>query len=237
MSRQSVLPSPARLEAAVRALCPIIAEQSSGRAVSSRSEHELRRELVACILGSQVSYGAALLATENLESAGLLADMWWEGTECEEFEAHVFDILQGDRAAGRTSPRYRFPRARSQQIARARDAVATSPLQERLLCSCDPKVLRLGLISDISGIGPKQASMFLRNCGVTFELAVLDSHVLRFLSLQALVDDVTLSIGSISGYEVTEQVAISYAASIGYPVGFVDWAIWATMKAARELDS
>ena len=95
--------------------------------------------------------------------------------------------------------------------------------------------MRRHLISEISGIGPKQASMFLRNIGLSHDLAILDTHLLRYLEMQSLLDQERLKVGSLPNYERTEQVAIKYADSLGYPVGYLDWAIWATMRAAMEL--
>jgi len=77
--------------------------------------------------------------------------------------------------------------------------------------------------------------MFLRNIGASYDLAILDTHVLHFMSIQG---DPRVDVGQVrtlSAYERTEQVLVRYADTIGFPVGYLDWAIWATMKAAREL--
>jgi N-glycosylase/DNA lyase len=77
--------------------------------------------------------------------------------------------------------------------------------------------------------------MFLRNIGRSYDLAILDTHVLRFMDMQELLPIDQAHIGTVTGYERVEGIAIDYADSLGYPAGYLDWAIWATMKAAREI--
>jgi N-glycosylase/DNA lyase len=86
------------------------------------------------------------------------------------------------------------------------------------------------LIERAAGVGPKQASMFLRNIGFCFDLAVIDIHVLRFLSLEF---DSTLdasSIASLRRYEILEErfreLAIRYATVPAY----LDTAAWVVMR-------
>ena len=77
--------------------------------------------------------------------------------------------------------------------------------------------------------------MFLRNIGRSYDLAILDSHVLRFMDIQDILPMTQARIGTVAGYERAERTVVDYAVTLGYPVGYLDWAIWATMKAAREL--
>jgi N-glycosylase/DNA lyase len=213
-------------ESTVRALCPIIEGQVRANSCANWTEYQLRKELVACILGSQVKYEMATAALGRLEDAGLLDDERWTTDEDQEFEDETLTIL---------SKGYRFPKARAIQLTKARDALARQPLMNRLAQAFDPRDLREMLIADIAGVGPKQASMFLRNVGKSYELAILDTHVLNFMDKQNLLSRTNTSINTIKGYERTERVAIDYADYLGYPVGYLDWAIWATMRAAREL--
>ena len=77
--------------------------------------------------------------------------------------------------------------------------------------------------------------MFLRNIGRSYELAILDTHVLRFLEIHSILPTAKVTLATIKQYENAEQIFTDYAREIGYPVGYLDWAIWATMRAAREL--
>jgi N-glycosylase/DNA lyase len=223
-----------RLESTVRVLCPIIEHQVRANTAFSCTEYALRRELVGCILGSQVRHRTAIVALERIERMGLLDDGWWRSTE-DTFESHLFDVLSGRAPQCDGNRCYRFPKTRAHQLARARDAVAKRCLSERLSDTCDPKQMRQRLVAEISGLGPKQASMFLRNIGKSYDLAILDTHVLRFMDMQNLLCLEHRNIGTVPAYERTERIVVDYADALGYPVGYLDWAIWVTMRAAREL--
>jgi N-glycosylase/DNA lyase len=177
----------------------------------------------------------AIASTENLDQAGLLDDTWWSTCRDDGFGSTVFDVLSGQRHDLPHRGRYRFFRARTRQLTWAREALAKFPLVTRLANNKIPRHLRQNLVADIPGLGPKQASMFLRNIGMSYDLAILDTHVLRFMDMQDLLPMDQTRIGTLSGYERAERVVVNYADILGYPVGYLDWAIWATMKAAREL--
>lgn len=224
-----------RLDRAIRVLYPLIEDRIKARETNSWREFDLRKELVGCILGSQVRQEMAAAATENLEQAGLLDDCWWRDIRVQDFGTQVFSVLSGQRYDLVHSGGYRFPKARAAQLSQAREALAKMPLATRLANGKSPRTLRHNLITDIPGLGPKQASMFLRNIGRSYDLAILDTHVLRFMDMHDLLPIAQARIGTILGYERTERVVVDYAGTLGYPVGYLDWAIWATMKAAREL--
>jgi len=221
-----------RLEDTVRKLCPVI--EHNIFTDTSWTEYSLRKELIACILGSQVRYEMAALALERLEQAGLLADEWWCNVE-DRFELEVFEVLSGRTPQYHGNWCYRFPKARAHQLAETRNAIAGRSLYEWLFNSSEPKHLRQCLVLEISGLGPKQASMFLRNIGISYNLAILDTHVLRFMNMQNILCLTQVNISTLTAYERTESIVINYSKSLGYPVGYLDWAIWATMKAAREM--
>lgn len=224
-----------RLDGTIRVLCPLIEKEISDRSTRCLSEYELRRELIGCILGSQVRYEMAVAATENLEYAGLLDDAYWCSRKDGRFEDNVYEVLVGRSNAPRHLGSYRFPKIRAKQLAQVRDTLARVPLSTRLVDGPAPSALRKGLIEEIPGLGPKQASMFLRNIGRSYDLAILDTHVLRFIDMQGLLPLAEARINTVKGYEAAERIVVEYAGTLGYPVGYLDWAIWATMKAAREL--
>lgn len=224
-----------RLDSTIRVLCPLIEDKIKSRVTSRWCEYDLRKELVGCIMGSQVRHEMAVAATENLEHAGLLDDDCWIDFENQGFECRVLEVLSGQANDLPHRGSYRFPKARSKQLAQVRNALARMPLDARLSESKAAKYLRKSLVEDIPGLGPKQASMFLRNIGRSYDLAILDTHVLRFMDMQALLPMDQARINTVRGYEKAECIAVDYAETLGYPAGYLDWAIWATMKAAREL--
>jgi len=177
----------------------------------------------------------ATAATENLDHVGLLDDSWWSSWRCEGFAPLVFDVLSGQRRDVPNKGACRFARNRTDQLTRIRDAFSRVPLSARLLNCEHPQHLRRLLVADLPGVGPKQASMFLRNIGMSYDLAILDTHVLGFMSLQDGLQVNVTQVRTLPSYERTERILVHYADTVGFPVGYLDWAIWATMKAAREL--
>ena len=222
------------LERTICKLCSIIEKQVLMEGDCDWSEKDLRKELVACILGSQVRFEMATEALKYLENDSLLDDCWWKGGKLN-FEEKVFNVLSGKKISFHKKWCYRFPKAKSIQISKARDAVAVRPLLDRIKESSDPIKLRKSLVRDISGIGPKQASMYLRNVGVSYDLAILDTHVLSYFDIKRLINHKETKINTIKAYENTEKIVMKYANEMGYPTGYVDLAIWATIKAANEI--
>ena len=214
------------INSAIAALCPMIDRQIRSQTTRTHDEYILRRELVFCILASQVRFEMAMKFLNLLENSGLLSDECWQGDQTKSFKTELFYCM---------SKGYRFPKVRTLHILGARNAIAKRRILSRLHDTCDPIDMRLQWINSVPGLGPKQASMFLRNIGWSYELAILDVHVLRFLAIQALIPDRYLKVGTIKEYEYAERAAIEYAQEIGCPIGYLDWAIWATMKAANEL--
>lgn len=224
-----------RYEKAVRSLCPSISEKLDDRKSIRWCEYELRKELVGCVIGSQIRNETAVNITENLEQAGLLDDKQWHCKNNGKFESRIYEVLIGEKSGVAHRSRHRFPKARAKQLAQARDELSKASITERLSINNTPKLMRKVFADHIPGLGPKQASMFLRNVGISYDLAILDTHVLRFMDMQGILPLNKVRIGTIAGYERAEQHIVDYADNLGYPAGYLDWAIWATMKAAREL--
>lgn len=220
------------LEDTICSLCNVISSKILEE--NCWTEYLLRRELVACILGSQVRYETAINALDRIEQVGLLADEWWYNNN-DQFEIEIYKTLSC-KTYPYQSGAYRFPKARANQIAKTRNTIAQRSFYKLFFESSEPKEIRRRLVLEISGLGPKQASMFLRNIGLSYDLAILDTHVLNFLKMQNILSYNHLKISTLAAYERTENVVINYSKSLGYPVGYLDWAIWATMKAVKEMN-
>ncbi|MCD4743060.1 MAG: hypothetical protein K8R67_11360, partial [Desulfobacteraceae bacterium] len=97
----------------------------------------------------------------------------------------------------------------------------------------DPSELRTVLVDLVPGLGMKQASMYLRNVSNSLELAVIDSHVLKYMSIMSLIKKVPSSISKVR-YLAKENILTKYTKKFGYPVGCVDYAIWIVMRVAQK---
>lgn len=219
------------LERSVMALCPAIAERLAQS--PKATEYELRRELVGCILGSQVSHAAATAWTARLDGEGLFNDPLWDVKGGRRFRGAVERILGDTCNTGQG--RYRFHRTRATQLGDARDVVSKTRLGDWLFSDVAPQTLRADLVDRMPGLGPKQASMLLRNAGVSYDLAVVDAHVLRYAYALGLVDRESARLHSLSSYMLIECNLRRYAFFLGYPVGCLDLAIWITMTALRQM--
>jgi N-glycosylase/DNA lyase len=225
--------SAASLRRTVAMVCGLLDERARSVVGTTLAEDDLRSELVSCLLGSQVRAESANAAVERLRSVGLLCNRRWTCTDAA-FEAEVREVLCG-RGPQPGKPSYRFPALRARQIAEIR-----ARLRERTLHSYVAHPSQIGdtrrlLVRDLPGIGPKQASMFLRNIGVSHDVAVLDVHVLRFLQLIGVLPPEAVHVSALARYERVEDLARRYALSVGRALGHLDWAIWITMRAAREV--
>jgi N-glycosylase/DNA lyase len=223
-----------RIELTVHSVYSMVEKERPTPSQLQLDEYLLRKELVCCILSSRVRFEMASRAIELIEQAGLLDNSWWDG-ERSDFRSQVSFALSGQSRVAVPRWSYRFHKTRSEYLARARDRLAVRSMSDRLSEFPDPFEARRMLVKDFSGLGPKQSSMFLRNIGRGSTLAILDTHILRFMQLRDLITARELNVGDLKSYERIEQRIAAYASQSGFQLGTLDWAVWATMRAASEL--
>lgn len=81
------------------------------------------------------------------------------------------------------------------------------------------------LVSNINGLGYKEASHFLRNIGIGQELAILDRHILRNLVSLEVIDSLPSSISGRTYLEIEKKMA-RFAKEIDIPIGHLDLLLW-----------
>src|SRR5690606_39068902 len=83
---------------------------------------------------------------------------------------------------------YPYPYQRSHYIAASAQALygQERSLSDVLASSTDPNMARRLIVALTKGVGPKQASLFLRNTR-SHKVAILDAHVLRYLALTEVI--------------------------------------------------
>lgn len=91
-----------------------------------------------------------------------------------------------------------------------------------------PAQARDYLISNYAGIGPKQASMLLRNLGFGSDLAIIDSHIAR-MSL-VILDDAPPA----SRYSVLEGRLREFADNRQVSLQTLDVVLWSCSRLARS---
>jgi len=223
-----------RLEFAVSKVCEEVKALVSTAYWRQRQESDLWYELVACTLGSQVRHEHSLAAVRFLDTNGLL-DITRMRQDGEGFERKIAQALSQPICPSRaklSGARYRFPHSKAKQIRRTAEAFYSRgpSIGEILQCSKTEKEARSKIMSNAVGIGPKQASLFLRNIGYTDSLAILDTHVLKYMELVGVFSPVERAWCSLAEYEHFEGRLQTYAERFHEKLAYLDTAIWVVMR-------
>lgn len=221
--------APEALSRAVAAVCPDIRSRIDTGSVSD--ERHLWWELSCCILSSQVPYSLAMAAADAIAKHGYLHhnDRGSQG-----LVDRLVDVLSTPLVVEGKKRKYRFPKARARQLVATRDAVTRAGGSlNSLISRLSANDTRTWMVAHAPGVGPKQASMFLRNCGITYDLAILDRHVLNYMSAQGIYSGGQASISGLKQYGRHEKTLRDHAQQMDCPVGLLDWAIWIVMRVAN----
>ncbi|EDV9641054.1 DNA lyase [Salmonella enterica subsp. enterica serovar Carno] len=222
---------PEILTKAVAAVCPDILARIENESVSD--ERHLWWELSCCILSSQVPYSLAIAAADAIDESGCLYSKDQHSTNVGEC---IYNLLSKPLNVEGKLRAYRFPKARSYQIATTHAAIfqVEGSLSSLMRKFNHAEEARTWLVAHASGIGPKQASMFLRNCGFTYDMAILDRHVLNYMSTLGIYSGSQLSVTGLAKYGKLENTLRDHASEMDCPVGLLDWAIWIVMRVANK---
>jgi len=219
----------------------LLVSNEAKRLISERSvitsERKLLAELILCILSSQDKFEIAVSATRSLLKNNVLK-VPADESELEKLSVDVRRILLEPVRFSVGKKRYerklRFNKRKTDYVLSTIENIYLNDLTlGKILDACDtPDKTRRLLIRYACGIGPKQASMFLRNVGFYSDFAVLDKHVIEFMRMMAIYDS-GKSPATIARYEALESGLKSYANA--YEVGMLhlDLAIWTTMRTLR----
>ncbi len=194
-------------------------------------EAELWIELASCILGSAVSYEQASSSVNLLKLGGLLQPPI-EKLDFTSLEGEIFAVLAGSvENHTHNGQSYRFPRSRARQLRLTAEAIygRGGSLRKVLNSASSSHLVRAELVRLAYGLGPKQASLFLRN--ICYEdFAVLDRHVIRFMFMKGLLES-TVAPRNLPQYEEMEAAFLKYARAISAAVTELDVAVWIVMRA------
>ena len=122
----------------------------------------------------------------------------------------------------------RFKFKKSGYILEARDRFFVNGnfnIKEIISSYSDVSKLRDWLVSEIKGIGLKEAGHFLRNIGFGKEIAILDRHILKNLKKYSVIDDYPASLSRGKYLEIEERM-LRFAENIGIPPDHLDLLFW-----------
>lgn len=223
---------PHRLLKAISAIYPDIEKRVAERKPTI-NERYLWYELSCCLLSSQVPYPLAVAAADAIDTSGILLDVSIpKGTLALELNNLLVQRLNVE---GRQRA-YRYPRIRANQLAATRQAVTqeSGSLKSLLKSFQMPSEIRCWLVQNTPGIGPKQASMFLRNICLSYDLAIIDRHVIDYMTVLGYYSNKAGSISHLTNYQRQEKILVRHALEMDVKVGLLDWAIWIVMRVARN---
>jgi N-glycosylase/DNA lyase len=86
------------------------------------------------------------------------------------------------------------------------------------------------LACNMSGIGLKEASNFLRNIGYSSSLAIIDTHIVSFMKEANLIPEDLSGIDGNKKYLELESILVAISESNGLDLSILDHAIWRYMR-------
>lgn len=216
---------------AIEGLCKDVEETITDKSWHQMTEQEIVHELLLCILGSGVRYEVAVSYAMKITSCKCL-----NLKNKNMIEEDISSILNNEVEnywGGKSYKRYRYPNARASYISSCYCNITKEfdSFKNFLNNNYSPSELRRIIVRNCPGIGPKQASHFLKNVGYSNELAILDRHIIKYMEM---VDSTSVSIyqlGRLDNYEDIELRFINVVKNFQHPIAIVDQAMWFIMRA------
>lgn len=167
-------------------------------------------ELVYCLLTPQSRARNCDAAVNELQKKGLL------------FKGDVDQIAENLSGV-------RFRETKAQRIVAARDLFVGDgayDLEMILQKGTKPRVLREWLVTNVNGLGFKEASHFLRNIGIGFDLAILDRHIMKNLWEYGVIKEVPKYQPTGKKYLTIEKKMKKFSKDVGIKMGALDLLFW-----------
>jgi len=201
------------------------------------SEEELWCLLVSCILGSRVLYETANACTCHLYLKGFLIlsniianPDKFEKLLASELSKPIFPPFN-EKNKGR---KYQYPKSKANYIIRTAITIYKDNninLKDILVRCINEYEARNILSKKAIGVGYKQASLFLRNISYSENLAILDSHVIRYMVLLDIIENNSnVRLSNNNEYLKLENILRKYAISKDKTISTLDIAIWIVMR-------
>jgi len=202
------------------------------------SESKLWFELVTCILGSRVRYEIVKECIKRLQKKGLLKITYILNNPkiakmkiSNELNKAIYLTFNNGKGI-----KYPYSKRAAQFITQTCSEIykkRRTKIKLLLKKCCNEYEVRDLLVRICMGIGPKQASLFLRNICYCENLAILDSHVIHYMKLLNLIKEFRETITK-NQYLTYEKKLLSYADSLNKTLGNLDLAIWVVMRLVQK---
>lgn len=173
------------------------------------TDEDLFQELAFCLLTPQSRARSCWNAVRTLRQNGLLM----EGDA-----SSISSALNG----------IRFRNKKAEYIVMSRSVFSTRGrlnIRQTIQGFRNSRRARDWLVSEVKGMGYKEASHFLRNIGMGDDLAILDRHVLRALRALGVILKVPSYIPRRKYLEI-EDAMRSLSISLGIPMNHLDLVLW-----------
>ncbi len=170
-----------------------------------QGEERWFEELVFCLLTANYSARGALACIEALNEGGAMS-----GGGLDQLRACL-------------EHRHRFPGRRAEFILKAREH--RGELKRIVTSQPSSRAARDWLVENITGLGMKEASHFLRNVGY-LDLAIVDKHILSHMEEQGIIDQRLASLTR-KRYLEYEAILTRVAKMLDMPLGEMDLYLWA----------
>ena len=118
--------------------------------------------------------------------------------------------------------RHRFPSKRAEFIHKAR--AHRGDLKRIITSQLSSHVARDWLVENITGLGMKEASHFLRNVGY-LDLAIIDKHILTHMLEQGIIEERPKTLTK-KKYLDYEAILTRVAGRLNMPLGMMDLYLW-----------
>lgn len=178
------------------------------RSMKNESDEKIFAEMVFCLLTPQSKAKLCWRAVENLLNKNLLLD----GNS-----KQIVEELTG----------VRFKYKKAGYILEARNLFLKNgriDIRSKIE-QFDAKGAREWLVKNIKGMGYKEASHFLRNIGWGENLAILDRHILKNLSLLGVIQKVPSNLSKKKYLEIEKKMR-KFAEKIGIKMSHLDLVLW-----------
>jgi N-glycosylase/DNA lyase len=181
------------------------------------NERDIFTELTFCLLTPQSKAKSCDLAVKDLVDKGLL----YKGNKTQ-----IAKVLRGC---------VRFHNTKAENVVDARRTFTEKgmlKIKHTIAEFENPKEGREWLVTNIKGMGYKEASHFLRNIGMGKDLAILDRHILKNLKLLGVISEIPASLSKKRYLEIEEKMR-NFAENVKIPMSHLDLLLW--YKETKEI--